>query len=192
MSPFRPFLLPPPRVCSRNRRLLPSYAPRGGKISPILSTLRILPVVTGVYPDPFRPSRHALNAVSPSVCLPRLGRGGKPHILSSLPPLVFSCLSFSHSLPLFSIACSLFYKNTRGWGIPRNLPFGINNFQALFFRSVCNSVTPTTEDPGHRERGQEYVRALASARLCRYRGRRARKCGHGWLTTDRGSCGSPR
>jgi len=59
VSPFRPFLLPQPRVCSRNRRLLPSYAPyasrmdlrdapRNANISPILSTLRILPVATGV------------------------------------------------------------------------------------------------------------------------------------------------
>src|SRR5260370_19580704 len=52
VSPFHPFLLPPPRVFSRNRRLLPSYAPRGANISPVLSTLRILPVATGVYRDP--------------------------------------------------------------------------------------------------------------------------------------------
>src|SRR5258707_15411039 len=56
-------------------------------------------------------------------CLPRPGRGGKSHVFSSLPPLVYpeprraiSLRSFSHSLPLFSTACSLFYENTRGWG----------------------------------------------------------------------------
>ncbi len=54
VSPFRPSLLPQPHVCFRNRRLLPSYAPRNVNISPILSTLRILPVATGVYPNPFR------------------------------------------------------------------------------------------------------------------------------------------
>ena len=54
VSPFRPSLLPQPHVCFRNRRLLPSYSPRNVNISPILSTLRILPVATGVYPNPFR------------------------------------------------------------------------------------------------------------------------------------------
>ena len=48
-------------------------------------------------------------------CLPRPGRGGKSHVFSSLPPLCRSLRSFSHSLPLFSTACSLFYENTRGW-----------------------------------------------------------------------------
>jgi hypothetical protein len=145
VSPFRPFLLPQPRVCSRNRRLLPSYAPRGVNISPILSTLRILPVTTGVYPIPFRfspipePSSISfiintcksvskqttstpfrvnhlckngrgegllLTALDGSdlqtfrrecvLCLglPRPGRRGKPHVLSSLPPLCRSWRSF--------------------------------------------------------------------------------------------------
>ena len=47
-------------------------------------------------------------------CLPRPGRGGKPHVLSSLPPLEISCLSFCKPCPLFSIACGLFSKNTGG------------------------------------------------------------------------------
>src|SRR5258708_13201078 len=51
-------------------------------------------------------------------CLPRPGRGGKSHVFSSLPPLEISLRSFSHSLPLFSTACNLFYENTRGWGGP--------------------------------------------------------------------------
>ncbi len=180
MSPFRPFLLPQPRVCSRNQRLLPSYAPRGVNISPVLSTLRILPVATGVYRNPFslpitEPSSipfriNTCKSVSKQTtstpfriihlcktrrgegllltsrvsfsmrpsqcplcsCLPRPGRGGKSHVLGSLPPLCFSLRSFSHRLPLFSIACRLFYQNTRGGGIPRNLPFGINKIQTFF------------------------------------------------------------
>src|SRR5258708_8464554 len=44
---MRPYFPQQPRVCSRNQRLLPSYAPRNVNISPILSTLRILPVATG-------------------------------------------------------------------------------------------------------------------------------------------------
>jgi len=167
VSPFRPFLLPQPRVYFRNRRLVPSSAPRGVNISPVLSTLRILPVATGVYPNPFRlpipepspipfrinicksvskqttstPFRiihlcktrrgegllltsHVQFSVLPSqcplcFCLPRPGRGGKSHVLSSLPPLGRSLRSFSHSLPLFSIACGLFSQNAGGWGTPR-------------------------------------------------------------------------
>jgi hypothetical protein len=42
---------------------------------------------------------------------------GKSHLFSTLPPLVFSCLSFSHSFPLFSATCSLFFQNTGG-GVP--------------------------------------------------------------------------
>src|SRR5258708_7407010 len=64
---------------------------------------------------------HVRFAMRPSqcpscACLPRPGRGGKSHVFSSLPPLCRSLRSFSHSLPLFSTACSLFYENTRGWG----------------------------------------------------------------------------
>ena len=72
VSPFRPFLLPQPRVCSRNRRLLPSYAPyasrmdlrdapRNANISPILSTLRILPVATGMSGQ--RTPRHSFTPI---------------------------------------------------------------------------------------------------------------------------------
>src|SRR5258708_4373327 len=169
VSPFRPSLLPLLRVCFRNRRLVPSSAPRNVNISTILSTLRILPVAAGVYPNPFRlpipePSpipfrintcksvskqttstpfriihlcktrrgegllltshaQFSVSCVLPSqcplcFCLPRPGRGRKSHVLSSLPPLCRSLRSFSHSVPLFSIACSLFSQNTGGWGTP--------------------------------------------------------------------------
>lgn len=39
---------------------------------------------------------------------------------SNLQPLGRSGLSFSSSRPLFSIACSLFSQNARGWGIPHD------------------------------------------------------------------------
>src|SRR5258708_176245 len=53
-------------------------------------------------------------AVSVSVaCLPH---AGKSHRFSSLPPLVLSCLSFSHSDPLFSAVCRLFPKHRGGGG----------------------------------------------------------------------------
>ena len=45
----------------------------------------------------------------------------KPQSLNSLAPLEISCLSFSDSHPLFSIACSLFSKNTGGVVPPRHL-----------------------------------------------------------------------
>src|SRR3984893_14695731 len=41
-----------------------------------------------------------------------------PFVLSSLPPLGLSCLSFPHSLSLFSTACKLFSQNTGGVGYP--------------------------------------------------------------------------
>jgi hypothetical protein len=108
VSPLPPFFLPQPSVCSPNRRLLPSHGPRGANISPILSTLRIPPVATGVHPNPFR--SYALTSVSQCLC-------GKSNILSSLPPLCRSLRSFSHRLPLFSIACGLFLQNAGGWGV---------------------------------------------------------------------------
>ncbi len=49
--------------------------------------------------------------------LPRPGRYGKAHLFISLPPLVLSCLSFSHTDPLFSIVYSLLWQK-RGVGIP--------------------------------------------------------------------------
>src|SRR5882762_10114528 len=45
----------------------------------------------------------------------------KPRVFFGLPPLVLSCLSFSRSLPLFSVTCSLLLQN-RGVGVsPRPL-----------------------------------------------------------------------
>ena len=129
VSPFRPFFPPQPGVYSRNRRLLPSYAPyasrmdlrdapRNVNIPPIFSRLRILPVATGVYCNPFHFSCLALTSVSPCLCLPRPGWAGKPNVLSSLPPLCSSLRSFSHSLSLFSTTCSLFLQNAGGGGYP--------------------------------------------------------------------------
>jgi hypothetical protein len=80
------------------------------------------------FPSPrecalIRSSHQGINSVSPCRRLPRPGRGGKSHVLSSLPPLCRSLRSFSHSLPLFSTACSLFYENTRV-GVPDCSTFG--------------------------------------------------------------------
>src|SRR5216684_2048997 len=49
VAPFRPSLPPQPRVFSRNQLPVPSSAPRGANIPPVLRRLRILPVATGVY-----------------------------------------------------------------------------------------------------------------------------------------------
>ena len=50
----------------------------------------------------------------PSLASPAHDSPVNPCPLNSLPPLEISCLSFSHSRPFFSIACSLFPQNTRG------------------------------------------------------------------------------
>src|SRR6266851_36363 len=111
VSPVRPSFPPQPRVSSRNWLLLPSSAPRSANISSILSTLRILPVATGVYPS--------------SVPLKTSGfihgeslRRRKSCRVIPLHTLFLSLRSFSHPDPLFSIACGLFLQNTRG-GISR-------------------------------------------------------------------------
>jgi hypothetical protein len=116
VSPTRPYFPRQPRVCSRNRRLLPSYAPRNASISPVFSTLRILPVATGVSL-----LWHSPYMSSPPLCplcfrLSRPGRGGKSHVFSGLQPLYFSLRSFSRSVPLFSSTCRLFCQN-RGGGV---------------------------------------------------------------------------
>ena len=102
-------VLPPqPRVCSRNRLLLPSSAPRSVNISPILSALRILPVATGVHYPLQRPQRSGIQALGST----------NSFACKRLPPLspLFSLRCFRRSLPLFSIVCSLFCENTRGGG----------------------------------------------------------------------------
>ena len=43
---------------------------------------------------------------------------GNTSILNGLPPLGFSCLSFSRSVSLFSATCGLFLQNTGGWVPP--------------------------------------------------------------------------
>src|SRR5260370_14729997 len=95
--------------------LCPSSAPRSANISPILSTLRILPVATGMYPSsaPLK----TWPPCSPCRRLPRLGLEGKSHILSNLQTLFLSLRSFPRCHRLFSISCGLFPQNTRG-GIP--------------------------------------------------------------------------
>jgi hypothetical protein len=110
VSPFGSLILLRPRVCFRNERLLPSSASRNVNISPDFSTLRILPVVTGV--SPLR--HHSPSVPSPSLC--SLCLCGKFHVFSSLPPLEISLRSFCKPCPLSSIACGLFSQNVGvGW-----------------------------------------------------------------------------
>ena len=105
VSPFRPFLPSQPRVSSRNQPLLASSAPRTVNSYSILSTSRILPVATPVYPL-FASSRHSSLATRHS-----------PFVFSGLRTLFLSLRSFSHPDPLFSTTSALFLQNTRG-GIP--------------------------------------------------------------------------
>ena len=106
----------PPSYAPYASRMDLRDAPRNASIPSALTRLRILPVTTAVAPR-----LHSPSMPSPSQCplcrrLPRPGRGGKSHVFSSLPPLCRSLRSFSHSLPLFSRACSLFSQNTPGVG----------------------------------------------------------------------------
>jgi hypothetical protein len=115
VSPTRPYFPRQSRVCSRSRRLLPSYALRNANISPILSTLRMLPVATGVSgPRAFLTPRPSFTQSGF-----REGSLATRHcsfVFSSLPPLFRSLRSFSHPRPLFSIVCRLFSQNTGGGG----------------------------------------------------------------------------
>src|SRR5260370_10394265 len=77
VSPFRPFLPSQPRVSSRNQPLLASSAPRTVNSYSILSTSRILPVATPVYPL-FASSRHSSLATRHS-----------PFVFSGLRPFFF-------------------------------------------------------------------------------------------------------
>jgi hypothetical protein len=47
---------------------------------------------------------------------PKFSHFGTPFVFNALRALFLSCASFSRSYRLFSIACALFDKNTRGWG----------------------------------------------------------------------------
>src|SRR3984893_7340057 len=61
--------------------------------------------------SPFTAFKDLSTSVSPCLC-------GKSSLLSGLPPLVFSCLSFPHSFPVFSRACSLFCQKQGGGYTP--------------------------------------------------------------------------
>ena len=83
VSPFRPFLPPQPRVYSGDSsRHMRHVAPRS---LPFSARCAYFPSPQGVYPHAFSASRHVLPSVSP--CL-----YGKPHVLSSLPPLCLCAL----------------------------------------------------------------------------------------------------
>ena len=83
-----------------------AHAPRSASIPSALNQLRILPVATGVYPA---------FILSLLVQLYRPGSSLELPVTCSLFGL--SLRSFSTSGSLFSIACSLFSKNTRGGGV---------------------------------------------------------------------------
>jgi len=99
-------------------------------------TLQFSPCLPGASLLPQRSSSFALFAFQP------LTRKPEDVQRLSFQPLAASLPSFCDSHPLFSVAYSLFCQNTRGGYTPENPSFGINNFQTLFSRSVCNSVNP--------------------------------------------------
>ncbi len=138
MSPARPSFPPQPRVYSRNQPFPPSRAPRNANISPILSTLRILPVATGVCPF-FASSRHSFTQSARREG--SLATRHCPFIFSNLRTLFLSLRSFSDSHRLFSIACGLFLQNTRG-GIPlRELVRCIETQKCLFVSPLLATLT---------------------------------------------------
>ena len=147
MSPFGPSFPPQPRVYFRNQPFLPSRAPRSANISPVLSTVRILPVATGlptmvgVYPSsaPLKTSGRIHGESRPR---------RKPRRIIPLrtlfypdPRRVLSLRSFPRSHRLFSITCGLFSQNTGG-GIPlRDLVRCTEARKCLFVSPLLVSLT---------------------------------------------------
>jgi hypothetical protein len=125
VSPFSPFLFHPASVFSRGSLLLTTHRPLPTFPRPLFSYsyksllpqplyfhIHTKPRGCGRISTPYLATRHSPLATR----LPRAlsAKGHFPRIFSSLPPLCFSCLSFSHSLPLFSSTCSLFSQNAGG------------------------------------------------------------------------------
>ena len=73
-----------------------------------------------------------------------LAAPSKSQSLNSLPTLETSCLSFSDSHPLFSIACGLFLQNT-GSGIPSSASLGFRAPQYRADSSLASRFPPTCE-----------------------------------------------
>src|SRR6266404_6233916 len=77
------------------------------------------------------------------VTLPRRIHSANSFVRMPLPPLGFSCLSFTSSRRLFSIACSLFVQN-RGVGMPLSTPsrrrVPINSF-ASYYIPVTRAIS---------------------------------------------------
>jgi hypothetical protein len=118
VSPFRPSFLQPPAV---HRATNGIFAPLFSTSSELLFSQLLCFHIYLRCPLLFsaNPNFHVCRSAStPSSCNLPAVRG--------LRALVLSCLSFSHSFPLFSIACSLpavcwaglFSRNTRGMGTP--------------------------------------------------------------------------
>jgi hypothetical protein len=96
--------LRPLDVNTRTKLPAPLSASRGVNISPVLNSFRILPV--GVHSIRRPQARSFRRSEAPSLLLARSCR-----------LFALSLQPFPLSLPLFSVVCSLFFKNTRG-GIP--------------------------------------------------------------------------
>src|SRR6266404_3522730 len=121
VPPFRPSFLPQLAVHPENDRFLtPVFSSTSESLfSQLLCFhiyLRCPLLFSSVYSVPARPTG------GPPASVPSVpGRFFKSFAVNGLPPLVLSCLSFSRSLPLFSVTCSLLLQN-RGVGVsPRPL-----------------------------------------------------------------------
>jgi hypothetical protein len=106
-----------------NQQLPYSHAPRSACKPLRISSLRIHPVATEVYPR--RKQKREQRVCASSV---------NPRLFSSLQPLSVSLPSFSNPRPLFSATYSLFSENTRVGGGPALWTFGINGQPLLGYR----------------------------------------------------------
>src|SRR5258708_31017725 len=98
--------IPPP--FSAHCAYFPAFVPRRSRLC--------ASCLCGLLPG----GRQLAASFTPPALVPRsslpLCLCGKSRRFSILRPLVLSCLSFSHSYPLFSAACRLFFQNRGGGG----------------------------------------------------------------------------
>jgi hypothetical protein len=111
--------------------------------SPFLSQSSALPPGVGV--------RHSLCSSPLPPLLPRLpvALRGKSRLFILLRTLFRSCALFSRSRPLFSIACGLFCKNTRGGGAPLTPPSREITAVQRSSMSTCACHTHAHREEGH-------------------------------------------
>jgi hypothetical protein len=108
VPPFRPLFQQQPRVFSANHR----FSTLLFSASSELLFPQLLSFHNHLRCPLFFLSVHSVLRASPL----RLRLSLNSLVFSGLAPLLVSCLSFSHSSPLFSVACSLFSQNTGVWG----------------------------------------------------------------------------